>query len=114
MKINITEQDSITIVSVDSSVLQEHVPIFSNRLNNVINENKKWIIIDMLEAQYLSSTGLTVVLEIKKRANKLGGDVKFVNVNRLIMNLLNITNLIGTLDIYENLEDAIESVKKQM
>ncbi len=114
MKIILQEKDSVLVVSVDSSVLQEHVPLFRERLNNIINEKKYWIVFDMLDANYISSMGISVIISIKKRANELGGDVLFANVNHLIMNLFEVTELIKTLEIYSSVEEAVEVLKKRM
>ena len=87
MKIKLREVDSIVIFSVDSSVLQEHVPVFRERLNDIIAQKKCWIVFDLFEANYISSIGISVLLEIKKKANDSGGEAVFANVNHLIMNL---------------------------
>lgn len=114
MKIKVKEQDSVVIFSVDSSILQEHVPVFRERLNDIIEEKKCWIVFDMSEANYISSIGISVILEVKKKANAIGGDVVFANVNRLIMNLFEVTELIKTLNVYDSVDEATESLKKRM
>ena len=104
MKIKVREQDSVVIFSVDSSILQEHVPVFRERLNDIIEKKKCWIVFDMLEANYISSIGISVILEVKKKANAIGGDAVFANVNELIK----------TLNVYDSVDEAIESLKKRM
>ena len=114
MKIKVREQDSVVIFSVDSSILQEHVPVFRERLNDIIEKKNCWIVFDMLEANYISSIGISVILEVKKKANAIGGDAVFANVNHLIMNLFEVTELIKTLNVYDSVDEAIESLKKRM
>ncbi len=114
MKINIKEKDEVLVISVDSSVLQEHVPLLRERLNNIIIEKKYWIVIDMLEANYISSMGISAILSIKRKANECGGEVLFANVNHLIMNLFEVTELIKKLEVYEDIEQAVDEMKKRM
>lgn len=114
MKIKVREEDSIVIFTVDSSILQEHVPVFRERLNDIIDKKKRWIIFDMLEANYISSIGISVILEIKKKANEINGEVVFANVNQLIMNLFEVTDLLKTLEVYDSVDEAVESLKKKM
>ena len=114
MKIIINEMDKVTIVSVDSSVLQEHVPVFRERLHDLIDKKKFWIIFDMIEANYISSMGISVILAVKKKANQSGGDVLFARVNHLIMNLFEVTELIKTLEIFATVEEAVDEMKKRM
>lgn len=114
MKIKLREEGPVVVFSVDSSVLQEHVPVFRERLNDVIAQKKCWIVFDLLEANYVSSIGISVLLEIKKKANDNGGEVVFANVNHLIMNLFTVTELVKTLEVYDSVEEAIEALKKKM
>ena len=114
MKIKVNEQDSVVIFSVDSSILQEHIPVFRERLNDIIENKKCWIVFDMLEAHYVSSIGISVILEIKKKANGIKGDVVFANVNQLIMNLFEVTDLLKTLEVFDSVDEAIEALKKKM
>ena len=114
MKINVHEHDSIVVISVDSSVLQEHIPMFRERLNDIIANKKYWIVFDMLDANYISSMGISVILAVKKKAGECGGDVLFANVNHLIMNLFEVTELIKKLEVYGNVEEAVDAIKRRM
>jgi len=114
VKINVREKESVIVISVDSSVLQEHVPMFRERLNDVLAKKKYWIVFDMLDANYISSMGISVILAVKRKANENGGDVLFANVNHLIMNLFEVTELVKKLEVYDNVEDAIDALKRRM
>ncbi len=114
MKIKVREEGSVVIFSVDSSVLQEHIPVFRERLNDIIARKKCWIVFDLFEAHYISSIGISVLLEIKKKANDSGGEVVFANVNHLIMNLFKVTELLKTLEVHNSVEEAVEALKKKM
>jgi anti-sigma B factor antagonist len=114
VKVNVHEKDSVVIISVDSSVLQEHVPLVRERFNDIIADKKYWIVFDMLDANYISSMGISVILAAKRKANEQGGDVLFANVNHLIMNLFEVTELIKKLEVYDNVEDAVDAIKRRM
>jgi len=114
VKVKIIDQDPVVIVSVDSSVLQEHIPIFRDRLDYLLERKKYWIVIDMHEAQYLSSMGLSIILDVKKRVNKYQGDIVFANVNYLIKNLFNVTELLKKLDVFDSVDSAIDFLKNRI
>ena len=113
MKIKITEKDSILVVSVDSSVLQEHIPLFKDRLNDIVDKDACWIVFDLMEADYLSSLAISVLLSVKQKTNKLGGDIVLANVNHIIVNLLKLTNLLDKVDIFETVEEGVAALKKK-
>ncbi len=114
MKIQIKEKESVVVVSVDNSVLQEHIPMFKERLKDIIEDKKYWIVLDLTEAKYISSMGISVVLHLKRKAKESGGDVIFTNVNQLIMNLFEVTELKKALEIYPNIDDAVQELKKRI
>jgi anti-anti-sigma factor len=113
MRVEIDERDSVAIATVDSSILQENVPMLRARLNQLIEENRRWIVIDLSKANYLSSMGVAVIVDIKLKANRINGDVKLACVNQLIRSLLDITNVTRKMDIFPTIDDAIEAIKKE-
>lgn len=114
MRVTFTERDTVAVAEVDSSILQENVPMLRSRLSQLIEENHKWIIIDLSKANYLSSMGVAVIVDVKLKANKIGGDVKLANVNQLIRSLLDITNVTRRMDIYPTIEDAAAAITKMI
>jgi len=102
----------VTVISLDSSVLQENVPMFRSRLGELIEEGRIWIVVDMSNANYLSSMGVAVIVEIKKKATCKGGDVLLACPNHLIKNLLEMTNVSRTIHSCESIQEAIEQLKK--
>ncbi|MBD3320613.1 MAG: anti-sigma factor antagonist [Chitinivibrionales bacterium] len=106
MKIKLHEDRDLTVVSVDGSVLQEHVPLFRMRLAELIEQGKKKIILDMSETTYLSSIGLAALVSIKSQAEDGAGDLVLVQANYLIANLLKITNLHKKIKVFENIDEA--------
>lgn len=107
MKITVREIEGVVVVGVDSSVLQEHVPIFRERLLDLIANDKCHIVVDMFEAAYMSSMSISTILEIKRKAQAIGGDVILANVNKLILNLFQITNLLKAIAVVDSVEDAV-------
>lgn len=114
VKIKVVEKDSVIIISVNCSVLQEHVPVFKERLNSLIDLKKYWIVFDMNEASYLSSLGITVILDVKNRVKQYNGELALTNVNRLIKSLFDMTELTNQLTIYESNEEAITKLQKKI
>lgn len=109
MKIKIEEKDGVTIVFIDGNVLQENVPIFRVKLLELLEENKNRIVLDMIACNYISSMCLAAIVDVKKKVSAKKGDIKMARVNKLVVNLLETTNLMKHLEVYENVSDAVES-----
>jgi anti-anti-sigma factor len=114
VRVKIIDKDPVVIVSVDGSILQEHIQIFRDRLEYLLESKKYWIVIDMYDAEYLSSMGLSIILDVKKRLNENRGEVVFANVNYLIKNLFCVTELLKKLDIFDSVESAVKFLKNRI
>jgi anti-anti-sigma factor len=68
----------------------------------------------MYDAEYLSSMGLSIILDVKKRLNENRGEVVFANVNYLIKNLFCVTELLKKLDIFDSVESAVKFLKNRI
>lgn len=113
MNIGVKYLEKLTVVIIDNSILQDSVPILQTRLEDLIKNGRKWIVIDMLNAEYLSSIGLAAIVEMKKMADAEGGKIVLCNVNHLIVNLLEMTNMnkiILTYSTFGEAEDALNEL----
>jgi anti-anti-sigma factor len=113
MKIKIEEIKNVTVVLIDGNVLQENVPIFRVKLLELIEEGKINIVLDMVASNYISSMCLATIVDIKKKLNELSGDLKIARVNKLIRNLLETTSLIKKLEVFDDVESAVNSFEKK-
>jgi anti-sigma B factor antagonist len=109
MKIKIEEKDGVTIVFIDGNVLQENVPIFRVKLLELLEENKNRIVLDMLACNYISSMCLAAIVDVKKKLTEKKGDIKIARVNKLVINLLETTNLMKHIEVFDDVASAVKS-----
>lgn len=74
-------------------------PQLEEEINSSSLENIETVILDLKELEYISSAGLRVVLMIHKKMNKLGGQLKLINVNDMILNIFDMTGMSEFLNI---------------
>ena len=111
MKIKIEEKDEVTIVVIDGNVLQENVPIFRVKLLELLEADKNCIVLDMIACNYISSMCLAAIVDVKKKVTQKNGDIKMARVNKLVINLLETTNLMKQIEVYDDVAGAIKSFK---
>lgn len=112
MKVCTIEHDEIVEVVVEGNVLQENVSYLGDQLYNLIDDGKVKVILNMANTDYISSLCLAVLIDVKSKLTNLQGDLKIAVVNRLVRNLMEITNLIRKIEIFDSVEMAIKSFKK--
>ncbi|HEX2955929.1 MAG TPA: STAS domain-containing protein [Chitinispirillaceae bacterium] len=109
MKIKVREIGDVVEVAVEGNVLQENVNLFKNRIIDLIDNGKTKIILNLVDTSYISSLCLAVIVNAKKRLVAKQGDIKIALVNQLVKNLLEITNLVKKVELYESVDDAVAS-----
>ena len=68
-------------------------------LQPLLDSNGKEIVLDCKELEYISSSGLRVLLSILKQAQTVGSRVVLKNVNDVIHDVLDISGFISIFDI---------------
>ena len=109
MEIKIKENDNVKIVTpegrIDSSTFQE----FSDAINSVIDSNCD-VVIDLADVLYISSSGLRVLLDGKKKLNK-NNNFRIINVNETVMEVFELTGFSSIFDIEKTGEVRSEDIK---
>ena len=113
MKVKIVEQDGITIATVDGNIPQESVTVFRNRISDLIENKKNKIVLSLIQSNYISSMCLAVIIDAKNKLGQIHGDIKVVLGNSLIRSLFEMTNLVKKIEVFETVEDAVESFKSK-
>jgi anti-anti-sigma factor len=108
----VRDHDGVVELSIEGNILQEHVDGLKERLSGLMEEGKVRIVLNMAKSNYVSSLCLAVIVDAKNRLVKVKGDLKIANVNRLVRNLLEITNLIKKFDLYDGVDAAVSSFRK--
>ncbi len=67
-------------------------------LSPLLNSNGKEVVIDCTGLEYISSSGLRILLRILKQAQSVGSRVVLKNVNEVIQDVLKLT---GFMSIFE-------------
>ena len=111
MKIKIEEKEGVTVVFIDGNVLQENVPIFRVKLLELLEANKMCIVLDMIACNYISSMCLAAIVDVKKKVTEKNGNIKMARVNKLVINLLETTNLMKQIEVFDDVAAAVKSFK---
>ena len=86
--------DTLTVVPV-GRLDTATSPLVDQRMASELNDAKH-LIMDFAQVDYISSSGLRVILGFHHTMEDRGGDLKLIHVNEYIRDVL---NLVGFLDI---------------
>jgi anti-sigma B factor antagonist len=114
MDFSATEHDNIVVVTVRNAINQDQIALFKTRLQEIIAQGHVWIVLDMSTADYLSSMGVALIVDVKRRTSSSGGDLKLACVNKLTQNLLDYTQVNRKIEIFETVDGAVAALKSLM
>ena len=79
------------------------------QLKEYFNKPKTKLILNLENIDFVDSTGFGVSLSIMKTANNNYGFFKICNINPEVMELFKLLQLHNVFEIYNSLEDCVES-----
>lgn len=74
-------------------------PQLEDEIKNTSFENTENVILNMSELEYISSSGLRVILSLYKLLKKQNSELKIINVSNSIMELFSMTGLADYINI---------------
>ncbi len=114
MNFSINEYDDIVELATEGNILHEDVDALRSICYELIDKGKLRIVLNMAKSNYISSLCLALIVDVKNRLARLNGDIKIANVNKLIRNLLEITNLEKKIEVFDDIESAVSSFDKDV
>jgi anti-anti-sigma factor len=111
MNINTRSRDGIVTVDfngiLDTNTSQEAETVVSN----LLEKGTKHLIINLKDTDYLSSSGLRVLLATAKKLWAVEGKLKICHPNKVVREILDISGFSMILEIAETEEQAYAELK---
>lgn len=95
MTTTIQEQDGKFVATLSGELDTAAALETENALSSLLHSEGKDIVIDCTELEYISSSGLRVLLSILKKAKSVGSRVVLKNVNDVIHDVMELTGFVS-------------------
>lgn len=100
----------VLILDVNGRItLGEGDEILKDKVNSLLNQGKKKIILNLADVPYVDSAGLGAIVRTYTTVSRQGGSLKLLNLTKRITDLLSITKLLTVFETYESETDAVQS-----
>jgi anti-sigma B factor antagonist len=83
--------------------------VLKDKVNSLLNQGQKKIVLNLAEVPYIDSAGLGEVVRTYTTVSRQGGHLKLLNLTKRITDLLAITKLLTVFDTYESEPEAVGS-----
>ena len=100
----------VTVLDLKGKItLGEGDEILKDKINSLIQQNKKRILLNLADVPYIDSAGLGEVVRTYTTVSRQGGQLKLVNLTKRITDLLAITKLLTVFETFDVEQDALKS-----
>lgn len=89
--------------------LGEGDELLKDKVNSLINQGQRKIILNLADVPYLDSAGLGEVVRAYTTVSRQGGALKLLNLTKRITDLLAITKLLTVFETYDTENEAVQS-----
>ena len=106
LKVKVTpKRPGVMVVSPIGAIDASTYTILEDKVENALKESPDVIIFDMEFADYISSTGIRVLLKTKKALKKTDGKMVFMNLQPQIKKVFEILQAIPTLKVFASIAE---------
>ena len=89
--------------------LGEGDELLKDKVNSLVNQGQKKIVLNLADVPYIDSAGLGEVVRTYTTVSRQGGSLKLLNLTKRITDLLSITKLLTVFETFDTENDAVRS-----
>lgn len=110
VKLNTRQVGDATVVDVAGRItLGEGSSALRDSLRDLVSKNHKKILLNLGEVSYIDSSGIGELVSGFTTVTNAGGQLKLLNLNKRVRDLLQITKLYTVFDVHDDEAAAIRS-----
>ena len=113
-ELNIRERQAgdVTILDLEGRItIGDGNVSLRNAIRRLIEEGKKKILLNLGNVSYVDSSGIGELVSSFTTINREGGQLKMINLQAKVKDLMAITKLLTVFDVYEDESQALNSFK---
>ena len=110
VKLNTRQVGDVSVVDVAGRItLGEGSSALRDTLRDMIGKGQKKILLNLGEVNYIDSSGIGELVSGFTTVTNSGGQLKLLNLNKRVKDLLQITKLYTVFDVHEDEAGAVRS-----
>ena len=110
VKLTTRQVGDVTVVDVAGRItLGEGSATLRDAMRDMVSKNQKKILLNLGEVSYIDSSGIGELVSGFTTVTNSGGNLKLLNLNKRVKDLLQITKLYTVFDVHEDEAGAIRS-----
>jgi len=107
--INATKIGQRTVLAPQGALTYKNCEELETVFNESANQQKTDIILDCKDVSYLDSKALELMVQMHEALKNQGGILQIISLNALCNDILLVTRLSHTFNVYKNIHEAIKN-----
>jgi anti-anti-sigma factor len=108
MDIQVESRGDRRIVRIKDKITFEHCPLLQSRLDGVLEEGVREVVIDFRDVPFMDSSGIGEILRLFKNVRERNGEVTLINPNQKLSNLFKMYRFEKFMKILDSVEAGHE------
>lgn len=110
VKLNTRQVGDVNVIDVAGRItLGEGSSALRDMIREMVGKNQKKILLNLGEVSYIDSSGIGELVSGFTTVTNQGGQLKLLNLNKRVKDLLQITKLLTVFDVHEDEAVAVRS-----
>jgi len=110
MQISERTNNGVVVLDLKGKItLGEGDELLKDKVNSLVNQGSKKIVLNLAEVPYIDSAGLGEIVRTYTTVSRQGGSLKLLNLTKRITDLLAITKLLTVFETFDSENDAVKS-----
>ncbi|MBF0543871.1 MAG: STAS domain-containing protein [Candidatus Riflebacteria bacterium] len=102
-------ENNVTIIEIKGEITFENCEQFREKINELTDNGKSRIVINLANLKYMSSSGMGVLVHGLKKTRQFGGDLKLTNLDGKMRKVFLITQFTHHFGVFQSVDDAVNS-----
>lgn len=110
MKTKILNNGDITVLELQGKItIGEGDVKLRNNIKEQLAEGKRKLVLDLEKVSYMDSSGIGELVGTFTTVKNAGGELKLANLTSKIKDIMQLTALITVFEVFDSVEDAVNS-----
>lgn len=111
MEINTGKKDNVLVISLKGKLDAVTAAEFDKKLESLLAEGEKALIINFSELEYISSAGLRCILALAKQLKEKGGKMTFAGLKGVVKDVFELSGFCSIFQIFGSEAEALNQMK---